>query len=170
MELQSYVTQVQAQLEAAAALGDERTQQTAAALATAAGPALRLAVLAALSAAADEITAALLDTPGTPAVAVRLDGEEVRVEVRATATQTTPPTGDDTDMSARISLRLSESLKTDIENAARQESVSVNSWLVRAATAKLNPAWGFGIAGTRFGDFRPTGRGNSQHVTGWINS
>ena len=73
MELTTYVHQVQKHLSAAAALGDEQTRNTADALATAAEPAMRLAVLAALSAAADEITAALLDSPGAPAVSVRLD-------------------------------------------------------------------------------------------------
>ena len=170
MELHSHVAQVQEQLENAAALGDERTQQTAAALASAAAPALRLAILAAVSAAADEITAALLDAPGAPAVSVHLDGDDLRVEVRVTAEQAATPT-DEGDASARISLRLSEALKADIESAARRESISVNSWLVRAATQGLNPGWGLG---GRFGDPRrqpgqPGRPGNTHHVTGWIN-
>jgi hypothetical protein len=170
MELHTHVAQVQEQLETVAALGDERTQQTAAALATAAAPAMRLAILAAVSAAADEITAALLDSPGSPAVAVQLDGDDLRIEVRATAEQATAPS-DDGDTSARISLRLSESLKTEIESVARRDSISVNSWLVRAATNALNPQWGPGM---RFGDPRrqpgqPGRPGNSHHVTGWIN-
>ena len=166
MELHNYVTQVQEQLESAAALGDDRTKQTAAALATAAAPALRLAVLAAVSAAADEITAALLDSPGAPAVAVRLEGEDLRIEVRATAEQQPAAvTIDEGDASARISLRLSEALKADIEAAARRDSVSVNSWLVRAATSALNPSWG-----GPWGGFGKPGRpGNAHHVTGWIN-
>ncbi|MCW2497473.1 hypothetical protein [Jatrophihabitans sp.] len=168
MELHSYVAQVQEQLETAAALGDDRTQQTAAALATAAAPAMRLAVLSAVSAAADEITAALLDSPGAPAVSIRLDGDELRVEVRATADQGTPAPADDGDASARISLRLSESLKADIESAARRDALSVNSWLVRAATTALTPQWGPGM---RNGDPRrgPGRPGNAHHVTGWIN-
>src|SRR4051794_35035516 len=170
MELHTHVAQVQEQIETAAALGDERTQQTATALATAAAPAMRLAILAAVSAAADEITAALLDSPGSPAVAVRLDGDDLRIEVRATAEQASAP-ADDGDASARISLRLSETLKADIESAARREAISVNSWLVRAATNGLTPQWGQGM---RFGDPRrqpgPSGRGgNAHHVTGWIN-
>jgi hypothetical protein len=170
MELHTHVAQVQEQLESAAALGDERTQQTASVLAAAAGPALRLAILSAVSAAADEITAALLDSPGSPAIAVHLDGDDVRVEVRAMVEQAAAP-ADDGDASARISLRLSEALKADIESAARHESISVNSWLVRAATSGLNPQWG---QGARFGDPRrqpgQPGRGaNSHHVTGWIN-
>lgn len=174
MELHSHVAQVQEQLESSAALGDERTKQTAAALATAAAPAMRLAILAAVSAAADEITAALLDSPGSPVVSVHLDGDDLRVEARATAEQQTAATpSDDGDASARISLRLSETLKADIESAARRESISVNSWLVRAASTALSPGWGggWGGPGARFGDpRRQAGQGgNTHHVTGWIN-
>ena len=89
MQLSPYVAQIQTQLVAAAALGDERTRQTAEALAATAEPALRLAVLAAVSAAADDITAALLDSPGSPSVAVRIDGDELRVDVRTTAESST---------------------------------------------------------------------------------
>jgi uncharacterized protein (DUF1778 family) len=171
MQLQPYVGQVQAHLTAAAALGDDRTRQTAEALAAAAEPAMRLAVLAAVSAAADEITAALLDSPDSPAVSVRLDGDDLRVEVRTTQAAPEAPTAgaDDADASARISLRLSESLKTDIENAARTDSVSVNTWIVRAAARALQPgrpprAGGWDGRGSEV-------HGNSAHrITGWINS
>jgi hypothetical protein len=172
MQLQPYVGQVQAHLTAAAALGDDRTRQTADALAAAAEPAMRLAVLAAVSAAADEITSALLDTADAPTVAVRLDGDDLRIEVRTTeaaAPEAPPAAGvDDSDASARISLRLAESLKAEIENAARVEAVSVNTWLVRAAARALQPtrphrggweARGFDARGN-----------NPHHITGWINS
>jgi predicted HicB family RNase H-like nuclease len=36
------------------------------------------------------------------------------------------------ELSARISLRLPESLKTAVEQAAAREGVSTNTWLVRA--------------------------------------
>jgi hypothetical protein len=36
------------------------------------------------------------------------------------------------DLSARISLRLPESLKSTVEKAAEREGISVNTWLVRA--------------------------------------
>ena len=174
MELHSHVAQVQEQLETAASLGDERTQQTAAALASAAGPALRLAILTAVSAAADEITSALLDSPGAPSISVQLDGDDLRIDVRVTADQSPSAPADDGDTSARISMRLSETLKTDIEAAARRDAISVNSWLVRAATTSLNPQWGpWGGNARRGGHPGHPGHagrgGNSQHVTGWIN-
>src|SRR5438309_7937763 len=136
MHLTPHLAQVQDQLTAAAALGDDRTREIAASLATAAAPAVRLAVLNALSAAADEITAALLDHPGSPTVSVRLDEDDVHISVQNTAEPATPPTearAEEGDTSARISLRLSEALKSDIDRAAARDGVSVNTWLVRAA-------------------------------------
>ncbi len=163
MQLHPYVTQVQAQLTAAAALGDAQTRTVAEALSAAAEPALRLALLAATSAAADEITAALLDSPGAPAVAVRIDGDELRVEVRAAepafAPEPTRPTAAEEDNSARISLRLPEALKERVETAARAEAISVNTWILRALDQSLAgpqfPGMGRGLGGRR--------------LTGWVN-
>jgi len=63
---------------------------------------------------------------------------------------------------ARISLRLSESLKAAIERAADRAELSVNSWLVRLATDALNPT--DPVTETR-GSWH-SNRGN--RVTGWI--
>ena len=188
MELDPHLEQVHEQLRAAAALGDERTQHIAAALATAVTPAVRLAVISALSAATDEITAALLDYPGSPAVAVRLDGDEITIDVRAAAPATAAdelPRPDEGEASARISLRLSETLKNEIDAAAEREGVSVNTWLVRAAAAAIRaqsaaPFGGerpFSAGGGPFGPFGPGnwpphGKrpvGDAHRITGWIN-
>lgn len=192
MQLDHHVAQVHEQLSAAAALGDDRTREVAQALATAATPAVRLALLNAVSEAADEITAALLDYPGSPSVNVRLDGDELGVDVTATPPPagTAEPRRDDGDPSARISLRLTEALKSEIDAAAESEGISVNTWLVRAAAAALRGSpgatpgfgpggpggpggvggpWGAGWA-TGWGGGRGRGRGDhQQHVTGWIN-
>jgi hypothetical protein len=175
MQLDDHLSRVHDQLRAAAALGDDRTRDIADSLAAALTPAVRLAVLGALSAAADEITAALLDYPGAPAVAFRLDGDEVAVDVHATAAATLDeaPRGEDGDASARISLRLSESLKEQIDAAAEQDGISVNTWLVRAASAALRGPFN---AGGPFGSFGPGGRwagrgagtGGGHHITGWV--
>lgn len=176
MQLDRHIAQVQEQLRAAAALGDERAREIADALATAAAPSVRLAVLGALTEAADEITAALLDFPGSPAVGVRLDGDQLAVDVHVNEPGNEPDDTrrDEGEPSARISLRLTEALKADIDAAAEQEGVSVNTWLVRAASAALRPGpfAGFGPA---FGPpFGPGGRGRGRgrgdhHITGWIN-
>ena len=176
MQLSTAADQVAAQLAAAAALGDDRTRQVAETLAAAAAPAVRLAVLEAASQLADEITAALLDAPGSPSVAVRLDGDEVAVDVRLpVAEASVDPARDDGEATARISLRLTDALKADIDAAAGREGVSVNTWLVRAAGAALQPRpfAGFGKAFGAPGPDYPGGRrgrpGNNQRITGWIN-
>jgi uncharacterized protein (DUF1778 family) len=172
MHLDDHIRQVHEQLAAAAALGDERTQQVAEALVNAAVPAVRLALINALSAAADEVTAALLDAPGSPTVAVRLDGDDVRVDVSFDTTEPAAPPADEKDASARISLRLSESLKSEIERAAAQEGVSVNTWLVRAAGNALRGSWGgWPPHADRPGPGGRAGHGrghNAHRVTGWI--
>jgi hypothetical protein len=163
MQLDEYVIQVQNQLAAAAALGDEQVQRIAATLSEAGASAVRLAVMAAVAEAADEFSALLLDFPLSPAVSVRLEGDTLRTEVEATATNGTeaPPPQDDGEASARISLRLTDALKAQIDSAAARDGVSVNTWLVRAATATLSgpthgPAW--------------TAPGTSAHrITGYIN-
>ncbi|MGQ0847098.1 MAG: toxin-antitoxin system HicB family antitoxin [Sporichthyaceae bacterium] len=167
MQLQPYVAQVQAQLLAAAALGDQQTRTVAVALSAAAEPAIRLALLGASSAAADEITAALLDAPGAPAVSVRIDGDEVRVEVRSGQPAPEPEpvrASADEDNSARISLRLPEGLKGRVEEAARAEGISTNAWILRALDASLAAGW----SGPRPGTGRPGPQGGHR-ITGWIN-
>jgi hypothetical protein len=161
MELQSYLTQVRTQLEAAAALGDDRAREIAAALSAAAEPAVHLALVAALSAAADEITAALLDAPGAPAVTARVSAGEVQFDVRHDDEPPAAPPPDDSDASARISLRLGEALKADIEAAARSDAMSVNTWLVRAAATALS--------GSRARGSRPQHPRDSHRISGWIN-
>ena len=170
MHLDEYVRQVAQQLATAAALADDRTREIAGRLADAAGPAVRLALMSALGAAADEITAALLDSPGSPTVSVQMDGgadaSDVRIDVTAAAPEPASGRPDDGDASARISLRLSEALKADVEQAAAREGVSVNTWLVRAAGAALAGSWR-GEHPAHHGG-HPGGR-NPRHVTGWIN-
>jgi hypothetical protein len=198
MQLDHHLAQVHDQLAAAAALGDDRTREIAATLATTATAAVRLALMNAVSQAADEITAALLDYPGSPAVGVRLDGDEITVDVRGPdpAAAAGDARRDDGEPSARISLRLSETLKADIDEAADRDGVSVNTWLVRAATAALDPGpfglggfaarafGGSGFGPVGFGPFggpgrrggggsasgegRRGGHGDTHNITGWI--
>ena len=153
MDLERYVSQVREQLIDAARVGDERTRELAGALAATAGPAVRLALLGAVSTAAEEITAQLFDAR----VSAQLDGDSIHLEVTRTPAAPILLVEDD-DASARVSLRLSESLKAQVEVAARREVISVNTWLIRAAGAAL-------------GRQRPADNttGNHHHITGWIN-
>jgi len=165
MDLDPYLARVAEQLAAAAALGDDRTRAIAATLADAAGAAVRVALLDALTAAGREVTDALHAAAGdgnqpAPAVTLLLDDGQPRFTVTmppAEQNGTEPPRADDGDATARISLRLSESLKAEVERAAGAAGVSVNSWLVRAAGAALRPP-------AQTGWHAPGG----HRITGWV--
>ncbi|MDQ2836535.1 MAG: hypothetical protein M3Y42_10730 [Actinomycetota bacterium] len=165
MELSAFTEQVQQQLLSAAALGDERTREVAAALATTSQSAVRMAILDALAAASAEVTEALYqagDPRTSAAVTMHLDGERVRFKVSVPPTEDAEPARerpDDGEASARISLRLPESVKAEIEQAAGQAEISVNSWLVRAATTALR-------GGSSGGDSWHTSHG--RRITGWV--
>lgn len=168
MQLNEYVDQVGEQLRAAAALGDERTQQIADALAGAAGSAVRLALLAAASAVAADVSAAMFDVPGAAgtAVSVRLDGDELRIVVTPPADTSPADTSvaDDNDTTARISLRLSEALKADVEQAAGREGLSINAWLVRAIAAVARG----GAARRGKSDWAPPSGKGAHRIKGWV--
>lgn len=180
MHLDDYLDRVRKQLTAAAALGDERTRQIADALATTVDSAVRLALLDAMSDTAGEVGHALSAALGDQAASVttHLDGDDVAVHVSLPATEPADalPRVDDGDATARITLRLSESLKNDIDKAAAAADVSVNAWLVRAAMAALRSSGGFppGGWGPAVGDWMrgshtPGGpaRGGTR-ITGWV--
>ncbi|HEX2902759.1 MAG TPA: ribbon-helix-helix domain-containing protein [Jatrophihabitans sp.] len=174
MHLETMTAQVDTQLAAAAALGDDRTREIAAALAASARSSVRLAILDALSAAAAEITDALYAAgggPASPAVTLRLDGDTVHFSVTpppAEPVAATEPPGtraDEGEATARISLRLPDALKAEIEQAAGQAELSVNSWLIRAASQALRgPASDWESWSGRAHQY-----GHGAHrLTGWV--
>jgi hypothetical protein len=106
--------------------------------------AIRMTLLEALSAAADEITRDL--APGS--VELRLRGRDPSFVVNpppaeAVVGQAGAGVPDSELMlaedgpAARINVRMPEQLKAAIEDAAAKEGRSVNAWLVRAAAAGL---------------------------------
>jgi predicted HicB family RNase H-like nuclease len=72
-------------------------------------------------------------------VEVRLAGQEPELVFVEAAGESA---GAGEELTARISLRLPESLKTAVEKAAAREGVSTNAWLVRAIAraAESRPA------------------------------
>lgn len=134
MDLSDYVDGLRRSLTAAAAAGGEQARETARLLADTIEPAVRLTVIDALSAMADEVTAALEDS----LVDIRVRGRDPEVVVVRTPDadpQEEPAEDDGADDDggvARISLRLPEQLKTRAESAAAASGMSLNSWLVRA--------------------------------------
>jgi len=146
MELTQYVENLRRELTIAAEVGGEDARALADRLLSPLDAAVRLTLLEALSAAAEEISAEL--APGSvdvrlrggaagfvvtppPAAPVADDAVAGPVEVRLLAAE-----GDDASM-VRINLRLPANLKARIEDAAAVGGLSVNAWIVRAAAAGL---------------------------------
>ena len=90
MDLTPYVASLRDDLAAAAAVGDEATTRAGSSLAAALEPAVRLALMNALSDLAGEVTEAL----GDRTVSLRLSGREVKVVVDR-ADRTPPRDGAD---------------------------------------------------------------------------
>ncbi len=134
MDLNKYTARLRDDLIAAAALGDEKTQATAAALAAATENSLRLTLLAALSDLAEEVNTTLDDRT----VHVSLSGTDAQVEVRRTASEESHPTFEEmTGDISRVTLRMVENLKARAEEAATQSGQSLNSWLSGAVQGAL---------------------------------
>ena len=141
MDLTPYLETLRADLAAAAAPGGPETARAAELLGHSLEASARLALLEALSDAAAEITTELQDA----SVEVRLRGRSADFVVNQAAVEpdvaAPAPTLDTGDL-IRLTLRMPESLKTHVEQAAAAEGISVNSWLVRAvATAAAGPSW-----------------------------
>ena len=136
MELAPYVDTLHRELTAAADVAGDDVRRAADRLLTALDSAVRLVLIDALGAAAEQITAEL--APGS--VELRLRGRDPEFVVSppvppAPPAPPPPPPGatfEADETTARISLRLPDGLKTRIEEAAGSIGASVNSWLVHA--------------------------------------
>lgn len=147
MELTQYVENLRRELTTAAEVGGEDARALASRLLPPLDAAVRLTLLEALSAAAEEISAEL--APGS--VDVRLRGGAAGFVVTPPPAPAAPAAGavpgpievrlpvaegEDTAM-VRINMRLPANLKALIEDAAAAGGLSVNAWIVRAAAAGL---------------------------------
>jgi hypothetical protein len=141
MELGPYVADLQRQLVDAASNGAEDSRAVAERLAGGLDAATRLVLLDALSAAVGEITRDL--APGS--VDLRLRGREVEFVVTQAADnadaedQPAAPVDLDDASTSRTTLRLPDALKVRVDEAALADGLSVNTWLVRAIAAALQP-------------------------------
>ncbi len=140
MELGQYVTDLQRQLVDAATNGAEDTRVVAERLAAGLDAATRLVLLDALSAAVGEITRDL--APGS--VDLRLRGREIEFVVTQANTEPdddrpAAPVALDDASTSRTTLRLPDALKAQVDEAAAADGLSVNTWLVRAIAAALQP-------------------------------
>jgi HicB family len=136
MQTAPYVEAIQADLAAAASLGDEATAEAGRRLSLAVESSLQLRLLDLLT----EVSLALSTQLSSGRVEVRLSGREpelVVVDEEPAAAQ--PTAGAEDGETARITLRLPEGLKVQAEAAAAREGVSTNTWLVRAVARALEP-------------------------------
>lgn len=150
MDITPYVETLRRDLLSAAEAAGPEARESAEQLRYALDPAVRLAIMEAVSQAAAEISTKL----PAGSVAVHLQGRDLEFGVTLTTPQapvspTQPASPAETTQSeeeaadsgnlARITLRLPESLKTRAESAAAEAGQSLNTWLVaavRAATRK----------------------------------
>ncbi|HEY8720904.1 histidine kinase [Pengzhenrongella sp.] len=141
MELGPHVSELHRQLMDAAENGTDDTRAVAERLAAGLDAAARLVLLDVLSAAVGEITRDL--APGS--VDLRLRGREIEFVVTQPSTEpdsdAQPATTVDLDdaSTSRTTLRLPDALKAKVDEAAVADGLSVNTWLVRAIAAALQP-------------------------------
>ena len=132
MQMAHHLHAIQEDLAAAAALApDEATAEAARRLSQALGSSLHLRLLDVVSEAAADLSAAV---PGR--IEVRLAGRDPELVYVDDAEPSVAP-GPDDALTARITLRLPDSLKVQIDVAASREGVSTNSWIVRALARGL---------------------------------
>jgi hypothetical protein len=168
MDLTRYVDDLRRELATAAEAGGDDARALAERLTAPLESAVRLMLLDALSAAADEVTRELAPgsvelrlRSGEPEFVVSPPGAEPADAIEpATDAGAAPPADADEGATARINLRLPEQLKAGIEQAARRERLSVNAWMVRTAAAALTQDGG----GRRSRQRSTTG----QRYTGWV--
>jgi hypothetical protein len=146
MNLTIVLEGLQEDLQGLAELGDERSAQVARRLGDALGSNLRLKLLDLLSQAALEVNSKL----PSGHIEVRLAGQEPELIFVESPDESAGTVGE--ELSARISLRLPESLKGAVEKAAAREGVSTNAWLVRAI-ARATESRPVHVSGKRLSGF-----------------
>ena len=171
MDLTPFVDQLRRELVIAAEAGGEDARALAERLAAPLESSVRLALLSALSVAAEELTGQL--APGS--VDVRLRGGDVGFAVTPPPAavpdqpEQAPPPPDpapadgEEGNTIRITLRLPEHLKARVEDAAAGAGSSVNTWLVRAVASAFDHATRAAPTENRRGSRWSSG----QHYTGW---
>jgi hypothetical protein len=153
MQLTSTLGALEADLTAIASVGDETVAAAAERLAQALRGSLGMRLLDLLGEAALEVSAQL----PSGHVEVRLAGQDPSLVYVADEPAEAPPQSADDGLTARISLRLPESLKGAVELAASREGISVNAWLVRALARSVSSG-------------PPRGPGRPGRLTGYAKS
>jgi hypothetical protein len=135
MQMAPFVESVQQDLAALAAVGDPQLGETVHRISAALESSFRLRLLEAVTAAAHELTSQI----PTGHVEVRLAGQDPSLVFVEDAPAPGPSVGAEDAFSARITLRLPESLKASVEFAASRDGASVNAWIVQALARSIDP-------------------------------
>ena len=133
MNVAAYVEALQQDLANVAGIGDEAIAEAARRISAALESTLRLRLMDALGEAAAELTNQLPDGH----VEVRVTGGEPEL-VYVPEPGAPAPTGLE-DLTARITLRLPETLKAIVDAAAQEAGVSANTWLLQQITRSADP-------------------------------
>src|SRR2546423_57529 len=141
MKLQRHLDALKVDLEQIAALADEQVREGAWSISGAPEASVRVRLLDVLSEAAAELWSAIEGGH----VEVRVAGGDPDLVFLEEEPAAAPAAEPGEEFGARITLRLSESLKAQVEAAAARDGVSVNSWIVSAL------ARGASTEGTRRG-------------------
>ena len=126
MQLTAHIDALLADLATTAELGDENVALAAERLSEALQGSARLRLLDLLS----EVTLEISGQLPSGHIEMRLAGQEPSLVYVEERQQEESARADD-GMAARISFRLPEALKTAIDDAAAEEGISANTWLVR---------------------------------------
>ena len=126
MQMAPFIEALQRDLDEIAGIGDEPTAEAARRLSQAIRASAGLRLLDALGDAALELSSQL----PSGHVEVRLSGQDPSLVYVGEEPTEQPASAE--DASARITLRLAETLKESVEAAAAREGVSVNTWIVRS--------------------------------------
>jgi HicB family len=134
MQIDGYVQALREDLARIAAVGDESTARAAGLLSVALESAVGRRLTEALGEAALELNSQL----DAGRVEVRFSGSDPEL-VYVPDEQAAPAEQADEAFTARITLRLPESLKTRLDAAAALHGVSVNTWLIQVLSRTLEP-------------------------------
>jgi HicB family len=135
METARFTNALERDLAAVAAVGDDETAAAAERLIQALRGSAGMRLLETLGEAAMEISAQLPEGH----VEVRLAGPDPELVYVGGEPAEAPAVSADDGLTARITLRLPEGLKRELESAASREGVSLNTWLIRALSRSTAP-------------------------------
>ena len=134
MNVAAFVEALQRDLEAVAGMGDDAVAEAARRISAALEPSLRLRLMDVLGEAAVELTGQLPNGH----VDLRVSGGDP--ELVYVEEQSGPMPASDDALSARVTLRLPETLKSIIDAAAQEAGVSANTWLLQQISRSANPS------------------------------